>query len=347
MSVRSRLRYFKKYIQYSLNPLENKRNYVNRPAIFLFGEPEYNNLGDHAIAYATRKYIEKEFHEYEYIGISEDEINYNLKNVKKIVKSGDLILLQGGGNMGDIYPDQVSLRKKILCSFKNNEIIVMPQTIHFSDPKGKLPDYYDAHKSNCTLVAREKESFYIMRNQFRGNVLLVPDMVLYLSTIIRNDSSVRKGALICLRDDKEKGDQRISYDYVAVLLRNRGLTFERFSTVIRESVKICDRNQYLESIINKISTTKFIVTDRLHAMIFAAITKTPCVVIPTFNHKVAGSYEWIKHLNYIKFCKNCDELLPAIDDVCSINEKTDINIVDKYDPLTKLISKKLKSGDSL
>ncbi|MFB8735822.1 polysaccharide pyruvyl transferase family protein [Bacillus sp. SL00103] len=29
-----------------------------------------------------------------------------------------------------------------------------------------------------------------------------------------------------------------------------------------------------------------VVTDRLHGMIFCAITKTPCVVLRSFDHKV-------------------------------------------------------------
>ena len=48
------------------------------------------------------------------------------------------------------------------------------------------------------------------------------------------------------------------------------------------------------------------VTDRLHGMIFAALTKTPCIVVPNSNYKIKGIYEWLKGLNYISFLEDMD-----------------------------------------
>ena len=43
-------------------------------------------------------------------------------------------------------------------------------------------------------------------------------------------------------------------------------------------------------------------------MVFAAITGTPCVVVNSKSHKLLGCYEWIRHLRYIKFIDNIDDL---------------------------------------
>ena len=49
------------------------------------------------------------------------------------------------------------------------------------------------------------------------------------------------------------------------------------------------------------SKTGIAITDRLHGMIFCAITRTPCVAINNKNGKVKGVYErWLSRLNYIK-----------------------------------------------
>ena len=49
---------------------------------------------------------------------------------------------------------------------------------------------------------------------------------------------------------------------------------------------------------------ELVITDRLHGMIFCAITGTPCIVINSKSPKVAGCYEWIKNLDYIRFAEN-------------------------------------------
>ena len=52
---------------------------------------------------------------------------------------------------------------------------------------------------------------------------------------------------------------------------------------------------------------KLVITDRLHGMIFAAISETPCIVFSNYNHKVGGTYEWIKQLPYIRYVENMGE----------------------------------------
>ena len=53
--------------------------------------------------------------------------------------------------------------------------------------------------------------------------------------------------------------------------------------------------------------SELVITDRLHGMVFAAITDTPCIVFSNYNHKVEGVYQWIKHLPYIKYVNSIEE----------------------------------------
>lgn len=66
--------------------------------------------------------------------------------------------------------------------------------------------------------------------------------------------------------------------------------------------------------------SQIVITDRLHGMIFAAITETPCVVFGNFNHKISESYKWLKELKYISFCNSIDELEDAINKISSVKE---------------------------
>ena len=56
---------------------------------------------------------------------------------------------------------------------------------------------------------------------------------------------------------------------------------------------------------------KLVITDRLHGMVFCAITGTPCIVVDSKSPKVRGCYEWIKNLDYIRF----------VDDTAQISEE--------------------------
>ena len=54
------------------------------------------------------------------------------------------------------------------------------------------------------------------------------------------------------------------------------------------------------------------ITDRLHGMVFCAITGTPCIVLSNNHHKVKGTYEWIKHLDYIKYVTDIAEVMKQV-----------------------------------
>lgn len=104
-----------KFLLNKIRYLKNDKNnieYSDKSRIILMGSPEYNNLGDHAIAFATKVFIEDNIKNVKFLEITENEIRYNFNKVKKAVNKNDILLLQGGGNMGDIYTDQVYIRKK-------------------------------------------------------------------------------------------------------------------------------------------------------------------------------------------------------------------------------------------
>ena len=72
------------------------------------------------------------------------------------------------------------------------------------------------------------------------------------------------------------------------------------------------QNNYLvfsrEHFGNAFRHTELVITDRLHGMIFSAITGTPCIVINSKSPKVRGCYEWIRHLDYIQFCDDVSRI---------------------------------------
>ena len=340
----------KKYIKKIYNLIyyrlpKNRFNWIrgSSNAIILMGDPEYENLGDHAIGYATRIFIENNLSKYEYMSIPENYILNDINRIKKSIKSTDILLLQGGGNLGDLYIDQIKIRKKVIKHFPLNRIVLMPQTIFYKKDPGILPEYFLNHQ-DLILIAREKISYKIMKSHSTNQVYLMPDIVFYLYKNIELENFIREGALICIRNDIESnGNTTVKIEKVKEALQNKGVKYTEISTLLKTPISTVERERSLEILFNKFKSSELIITDRLHGMIIAAITKTPCIVLPTFNHKVVSCYEWIKDLNYVQLCNKFNEIEMYIDNIMGIkdSDKTDIIMEKEFDKLVQIIKEGL------
>ena len=107
--------------------------------------------------------------------------------------------------------------------------------------------------------------------------------------------------MICLRDDEEIYIGRENRSKVVHWINKKYAKVTEFDTVVPYSISKGERKSELYSIWQKFSDSEVVITDRLHGMIFAAITKTPCLVLRNNYHKIIGSYKWLQELNYIQF----------------------------------------------
>lgn len=86
-------------MNFEIEPTKTKR-------IFVFELPCFDNLGDHAIAYATKIALDnfcKENTEYKLFVIPSKQIRDDIFSLKKTITAKDIIVCQGGGNMGSLY----------------------------------------------------------------------------------------------------------------------------------------------------------------------------------------------------------------------------------------------------
>ena len=90
----------------------------------------------------------------------------------------------------------------------------------------------------------------------------------------------------------------------------------------------------------KFRECELVITDRIHGMIFAAITGTPCIALSNYNYKVKGTYEWIKNLGYIKFTDDINEIPTLIQELKNIKKiKYDNSFaVKKYEQIVQSIN---------
>lgn len=297
------------------NGVQLRERHFSR-AVWVIGLPEYNNLGDCAIGYATINFIKNNFHNIDVITLTEKECFAKWNKIKKTVQKNDLILLQGGGNITDVYPDQQRIRKKVLKTFKDNRVIIMPQTVYFTETAYGERQKRSIYRSFCrcknlTLACREKYTYSWVQENFKDiNSILVPDIVFSLQYIEKNIE--RKGIILCVRNDCESSWAMDCLPQIKELCLKFDQDVKFSDTVIKENVTVV---QYKQAIMNKLDEfagAKLIITDRLHGVIFSSITRTPCIAIDNFNHKIRGTCQWLSEWECVSYVRDFSEFAEAV-----------------------------------
>ncbi|QSF33263.1 polysaccharide pyruvyl transferase family protein [Priestia megaterium] len=349
-----RFKYLRKYKHLLLNKsvsynLQDKQQLKEKKKMIVMQTPLHGNLGDQAIAYAQKKFIEKHFADYTYLEINYEEVIKKTKFLKEILNEEDIIFIHGGGNMGDLYLNEEYTRRYIIKTFKNTKIITFPQTISFSSSsigKKELEKTQKIYKNNKNLlvIARENKSFSLMKNQFGENkVILTPDIVLSLD---EQRETNRQGILTCFRNDEEQVIKKDLKNELLDKLRKKYNSVTESDTVVNREISTQTRNKELNEIWGKFKNAEVVLTDRLHGMIFCAITRTPCIVFNNYNHKIESSYyDWLEDVKYIKFVNtnelktsdDIDELMEELENLKQ--EDLEYSLLgDKFKPLIEYIN---------
>jgi pyruvyl transferase EpsO len=143
----------------------------------LAGYPDHWNVGDAAIWWGTRRILNA-------IGASVDYAcdpwSYKPSALRTAVPEGPILIL-GGGNLGDAYRHEQSLRERILVDFPQRRIIQLPQSIWFASQKRAeaLADLL-VHASDVTLLLRDAASLSFARERFCCDSALCPDAAVAL-----------------------------------------------------------------------------------------------------------------------------------------------------------------------
>lgn len=120
------------------------------------------------------------------------------------IAKDDIILLQGGGNFGDIWPKPQDYRMRVIRQYPNNKVIILPQTVWF-EHEANLKDCAKelANYPNLTICARDKESYRILKENFKNDILLLPDMAFYIDMSQWKKTANPQGSLLMKREDPE------------------------------------------------------------------------------------------------------------------------------------------------
>lgn len=327
-------------IKYALSVIKP----FSKKKIYIINTPLHTNIGDSAIAYAQNLFLQKNIgNDYKIVEVTSGEWARFRKVLGCIVRKKDIIIQLGGGNMGYEWFNEEIERRRIIEQFPNNKMIIFPQTIYYGDSEEGKKEFenskkiYNNHK-DLHLIAREKVSYEIMKVAYPNcDVILTPDIVLSMNKL--DNPYKREGITFCFRRDAEKV-----------------LTPEEEKYIINECKKISDKVFYTDMMSERAVTkenrvdiimdkfkdfqkSELVITDRLHGMVFCAISGTPCIVFGNYNQKVKGTYEWIKDLPYIKYIDNVSDIKLCLDELMKIKDSNFDNtkFISKYNSISKVI----------
>lgn len=335
--------YFKK------SPFKNE--IANKKKIVILGVADYKNLGDHAIGYAQKKFLDKIIDGNKNIEVLEVGTKVPIRFIYEVLNKEDIILFTGGGNLGNKYDYLYNIYLPIIEKYANNFKLFFPQSYTFindldlNDKElGRVKRVFSQSKKKLTIVARESKSFDKFTHLFTNNkILFTPDIVLSLNERT-NDIHDRDGILFMMRDESEKVLSNSIQQQLSEQLIKDGykLTYQKDYSQYKPDIS--SRYGELQIQWDIIRNSKIVVTDRLHGMIFSQITGTPCLAFDNYNNKVKMTYQdWLSDHDNLIFIDpfgevNVDEVLESIRTLLDAKDQY-IDMSDKFEPITHEIRK--------
>lgn len=292
----------------------------NMPKLVLALTPEYGNLGDQIITVAEKLWLKTFFPDYPVVEFTQDELinDHNLSAFKARVKESDIILFQGGGNLNDMYLKAEDIRRKILSQLPNNQVILFQQSISFGDSeqsiaiKEKTSEIYNKHKK-ITVCTRDNKSFELAKEMFPNKeILLYPDMAIFLISKIKTSTRKNGRIALCFRDDREKlyPDEVLEKAITPIKEKH---ACDRIDTHVHHRVSKNSRHDEVYRLIELFSSFDIVITDRFHGVIYSVIANTPCVALKSADHKIEAGMKWFENCNSIQYANSADEIATKVE----------------------------------
>lgn len=275
--------------------------------IALFDYPNYSNVGDSAIWLGEVRYLASR------VGariVAVDDLGAVGGSLPPLPESA-VILIQGGGNFGDLYPLHQALRRKIVSHYRGNRVIQLPQSIHYQDERNmeECRAAFGGHK-DFHLLVRDHPSLELARRLHDGPTHLCPDMALCLETLARTGDPAYP-LVGLLRTDKEKvakdaptcpdGEELVVMDWVSETPSSTAratAAVERLQTCYPRWTRslyglkrrLYDRlaGERLARGCALLCSGQVVITDRLHGHIMCCLLGIPHVVLDNSYRKIGN-----------------------------------------------------------
>jgi exopolysaccharide biosynthesis predicted pyruvyltransferase EpsI len=266
-------------------------------SVALLDAPNQRNVGDTLIWLGERAYLKELKASVVYVA---DMHGYSEHLLRRMLPADGVILLHGGGNLGDIWLGHQEHREAIVRDFPDRQIVQLPQSVWFgSDSRAQTANALLGAHPNLTILVRDGESALRASQQ-------LPDVTsrycwdMALGWTPKQPRARKESLLVIARADKEGASglrdadfttevglpvRRV--DWTSELLDSRGWRVARmipklaahfprlrrwkpFQALVRYSI---GRINYYNARggVHLFSGSRLVVADRLHAHILAVL----------------------------------------------------------------------------
>lgn len=175
--------------------------------VVLLDYPEYDNVGDSAIWVATREFLRSRRIKVDHVA---SRRLYDRRAVRRHLGKDTVILLSGGGNFGDLWPEHQLLREAVVADFDDARIVQLPQSLHFDDHGAKERSLARlAAHPRLLVLARDRRTHETL-SKAGLSTQLCPDVVHLLQPRIR--AVAGDGVVTIARSDLERASGLGGYE---------------------------------------------------------------------------------------------------------------------------------------
>lgn len=311
---------WKEYHRRAWGYIKNYKYYRRHPkTIYIVTSPEYGNLGDHAIAMAEMELAKRMFPKYQIEDITDSQFNERIWLLRRFANEEDLIFLIGGGNFGLKYYGFEYIRRNVISFCRKTKIIMFPQTFNYGDGRYdqcQLKKSVSLYSKNRKLALFFREETSYKRAQiFNNYIAYMPDIVLTWKPNVKRVKTDPHEIGLCMREDSEKIVSDELVEQISGKIVRDGFDIKRFDTDLGSvTIKKEEREDRVKEILSLISSCRFIITDRLHGLVFSYITGTPCLFLNNYDKKLSGINQWIhsEHIKEFSFQSAAEDQIEAM-----------------------------------
>lgn len=286
--------------------------------VALLDFPWHNNPGDAALWKGETLALAKLGHRIVYTSTHD---TFDRHRLDRLLPTDGVVLLHGGGNLGDLWPRHQKFRESIISTVRDRSIVVLPQTVRFEDQRSEIDSLLlMASHPSLTMMARDQRSFdRLIAAGLNARLSTDPTTALWPNPSQPHEPQGRRQVLYLLRSDHERRvPVPLALKPLARDWSDLGVTMEivsRPSHITDRSLDVIDRAQtefgralpatcwariarqrrhsdrLVAAATAAILATDIVVTDRLHGMLFGLAFGRPVIAIESGYGKLSNYAE--------------------------------------------------------
>jgi exopolysaccharide biosynthesis predicted pyruvyltransferase EpsI len=274
--------------------------------VALLDFPGYPNVGDSAIWLGTVAMLRELDCRIAYVS---DQVSYSRDALERRLPPDAPVLIQGGGNFGDLWPEHQRFRQRVIAELTARPIVQLPVSVEFrSDDSAKSArEALNSHE-RLTLLFRDEGSLAYAADNYSARSLLCPDAALGLTPGRRPHPDT--DVVFLQRSDKEQlrpvrslpgarvldwssapGEPGHSWWWEQKLRVGRRLGKARLGQAVTPRLFDSLARKRVSFGYGVVGAGRVLVTDRLHGHILALLLGVPHVAIETGYGKIRDFHE--------------------------------------------------------